>query len=120
MPVQVGPGDCRVVDGWHFYSAGLNAVRNGDDGFGTAFNNAGQFVYTLTFTDGTIGLFMSEFETRCVADLDTNGVVNSADLAILLASWSDACSPVDLDGDGTVGPGDLAMLLNRWGACPEF
>ena len=46
------------------------------------------------------------------ADLDGNGIVGAADLAILLGSWGpcEGC-PADLDGDGAVGAADLAILL---------
>jgi len=48
-------------------------------------------------------------------DLDGNGVVNGADLTLLLNAWG-ACSgcPADLNGDGSVGAADLAILLNAW------
>ena len=48
------------------------------------------------------------------ADLTGDGVVNAADLAVLLAAWGNANSPADIDGDGTVGAQDLAALLARW------
>ena len=50
------------------------------------------------------------------ADLNGDGAVNAADLAILLNSWG-ACAgcAADLDGNGTVGAADLAVLLNAWG-----
>lgn len=50
------------------------------------------------------------------ADLDGDGSVGPADLAILLGSWG-ACPgcPADLNGDGAVGPADLAVLLGGWG-----
>ncbi len=48
------------------------------------------------------------------ADLTGDGVVNAADLAVLLAAWGSAGSPADIDGDGTVGAQDLAALLARW------
>ena len=48
-------------------------------------------------------------------DLDGNGVVNGADLTLLLNAWG-PCSgcPSDLNGDGSVGAADLAILLNAW------
>ncbi len=46
-------------------------------------------------------------------DLDGNGVVGQADLAILLGAWGGG-GPADLDHDGHVGQGDLAMLLGAW------
>lgn len=51
------------------------------------------------------------------ADLNGDGVVNAADLALLLGSWG-TCPPpcpADLDGDGSVGSSDLAVLLGSWG-----
>jgi hypothetical protein len=52
-------------------------------------------------------------------DLDGNGMVNGADLAILLGAWGDCgdCGscPADFDGDCVVGGADLAVLLGAWG-----
>lgn len=50
------------------------------------------------------------------ADLDGNGNVDAADLAIVLASWGATKSPADLDGDGVVASSDIAVLLSAWGA----
>ncbi|MFZ9691758.1 MAG: FG-GAP-like repeat-containing protein [Phycisphaerales bacterium] len=49
------------------------------------------------------------------ADLDGDGSVGGADLAIVLAAWGSKGGPADLDGDGTVGGADLAMVLAAWG-----
>ena len=53
------------------------------------------------------------------ADLDGDGMVGPADLAILLGNWGPCgdCGncPADLDGDCTVGATDLAILLGSWG-----
>ncbi len=54
----------------------------------------------------------------CVADLDHNGHVDAADLAILLGAWGLAGSSADLTGDGLVSGADLAVLLGAWGPCP--
>jgi len=49
-------------------------------------------------------------------DLNLDGTVNAADLAILLNFWSFVDPPVgDLNGDGVVDAQDLAMMLNAWG-----
>ncbi|MCA9291677.1 MAG: hypothetical protein KDA25_11160 [Phycisphaerales bacterium] len=48
-------------------------------------------------------------------DLDGDGVVGPADLAILLAAWGSDDPDADLDDDGAVGPTDLAILLANWG-----
>jgi len=53
------------------------------------------------------------------ADLNCDGVVDGADLLILLSAWG-ACAdpgdcPADLNGDGVVDGADLLMLLSSWG-----
>jgi hypothetical protein len=50
------------------------------------------------------------------ADLNSSGIVDGADLAILLSQWgAGASSPADLTDDGVVNGGDLAVLLGDWG-----
>jgi len=50
---------------------------------------------------------------RSAADLNLDGVVDSGDLAVLLAAWGSEAP--DLDGDGVAGSSDLAILLAAWG-----
>jgi hypothetical protein len=45
--------------------------------------------------------------------LDGNGVVNGADLGILLGAWNQP-GPTDLSGDGTTNGADLGILLGNW------
>lgn len=47
------------------------------------------------------------------ADLNGDGAVNAADLAILLGAWGSS-GPGDLSGNGSVGAEDLALLLGAW------
>ncbi len=51
-------------------------------------------------------------------DLNHDGRVDGADLALLLGAWGSStggpCSP-DLNGDGQVDGADLAILLGHWG-----
>ena len=54
----------------------------------------------------------------CGMDLDGNGVVNAADLGLLLSAWG-ACMPAencpaDFNLDGDVNAADLGMLLAAW------
>lgn len=49
-------------------------------------------------------------------DLDGDGAVGPADLALLLGAWGSGPHPADLDGDGAVGAADLAILLGGWSA----
>lgn len=53
----------------------------------------------------------------CAADLNFDGVVNGADLGVMLSSWNGR-GPADLTGDGLVNGQDLGLLLAAWGACP--
>jgi len=63
----------------------------------------------LSLTTGT---------SACPPDIDDSGLVDGADLALLLGAWG-ASGPADLDGSGTVNGADLAMLLGSWGIkCP--
>ncbi|MCH7572517.1 MAG: thrombospondin type 3 repeat-containing protein, partial [Planctomycetes bacterium] len=75
----------------------------------------GDFTLTLEGPD-------CDFGSPISADLDGDGTVGAADLAILLGNWGPCgdCQdcPADLDGDCTVGAADLAMLLGGWGPCP--
>jgi hypothetical protein len=48
-------------------------------------------------------------------DLNGDGIVSAADLAILLSSWGASGGPADLNGDGQVNAADLATLLAAWG-----
>lgn len=64
-------------------------------------------------TDGTLGV------QSIVGDLNDDGVVNGADLAILLGAWG-PCPPkgdciADLNDDGVVNGADLAIQLGNWG-----
>ncbi len=47
------------------------------------------------------------------ADFNGDGVVDSADLALLLSAWGTAGA--DLNNDGVTDSGDLAILLSAWG-----
>ena len=49
-------------------------------------------------------------------DLDNDGFVDAADIAILLSSWGKAGG--DITGDQTTNAQDIAALLSSWGACP--
>lgn len=53
----------------------------------------------------------------CPADLTNDGVVDGADLVVVLGSWLTP-GPGDLNGDGTVNGGDISVILGEWGACP--
>ncbi len=53
----------------------------------------------------------------CQADLDGDGAVGAADLALMLGAWGTISSLADLNFDGVVNAADLAQLLGGWGVC---
>ncbi|MFO0963280.1 MAG: matrixin family metalloprotease [Phycisphaerales bacterium] len=70
----------------------------------TTTDNIQLYTLTATITPGRLG------------DLNGDGVVDGADLGVLLASWgNNPGSPADLNGDGVVDGADLGVLLANWG-----
>ncbi len=59
-------------------------------------------------------------ETPCPADLTGDGIVNGADLTVVLANWGKCKSGCegDLNGDGNIDGADLTVVLAAWGTCP--
>lgn len=53
----------------------------------------------------------------CRYDFNQDGVVNGADLGLLLAAWGTNVCPFDGNGDGIVNGADLGLLLAQWGPC---
>lgn len=75
----------------------------------------GQF--SLAYATNSVTLTLKE--PPVFGDLNNDGEVGAADLAILLGAWG-ACEPLafcdaDLDHDENVGATDLAMVLGAWG-----
>ena len=54
----------------------------------------------------------------CAGDINSDGVVDGQDLAIVLAFWGNN-DEGDLDGDGTTSGTDLAVVLADWGCGGE-
>lgn len=53
----------------------------------------------------------------CLGDLNEDGVVDGADLAIVLGFWGDDDGG-DLTGDDITDGADIAIILGYWGPCP--
>ena len=63
-------------------------------------------------------LFMAGESEACFADVNGDGVVNAADLALLLGSWGpNPEPPAAFDNGGVIDAADLAVLLGSWGSC---
>ncbi len=70
------------------------------------------------FYTPTQAVYVYGEDTGIFGDLNGDGFVGPADLALLLGSWgacSDLCCQADLDLSGDVGPADIALLLGSWG-----
>ncbi|MFO0873853.1 MAG: hypothetical protein U0575_07760 [Phycisphaerales bacterium] len=57
------------------------------------------------------------FGATCEGDLNGDGIVDGADLAIMFANFGLAGSSADVNGDGIVDGGDLGKMLSNWGVC---
>ncbi len=59
----------------------------------------------------------------CTGDIFANGIVNGADLGVMLSYWGPRTSDPfsiasDVNGDGIINGSDLGLLLSNWGPCP--
>jgi len=67
---------------------------------------------------GTLNITPSgKCPSACTGDLDNDGDVDAADLALLLGDWN-GNGIGDLNGSGITDAADLAILLGAWGTCP--
>ncbi len=72
-------------------------------------------IFTFGFFKGTLnGLQVTMVGTVPDTDLNDDGVVNGADLGLLLSAWGEGKSPADFNLDGTVDGADLGILLAEW------
>lgn len=55
----------------------------------------------------------------CDADFNDDGVVDGADLGVLMSWFGSTGFPGDLDQDGDIDGADLGAFLSQWGPCPE-
>ena len=83
---------------------------------------AGSFGATTNIT-ATLKIDGPAQTSGCVGDLNLDGVVNGADLGLLLGAWgvcpggTTGCIG-DLNNDGVVNGADLGLMLGAWGICP--
>lgn len=84
----------------------------------TDLDNDGDIDLVLVDENADIIKLVTNSGTAKVGDINLDGTVDGADLAILLGQWSSVGTllSADLNGDGTVGGVDLGMLLGGWGA----
>lgn len=53
----------------------------------------------------------------CPADITGDGLINVADLMIVIANWG-AVGAGDTNNNGTVDVSDLLLVISNWGSCP--
>ncbi|MBM4105098.1 MAG: hypothetical protein FJ257_02150 [Phycisphaerae bacterium] len=116
-PAISGTGtDCRLAVGWNTLSAAE---------FNAQITAGGSLAITIVASSsvgaecaGSLVRVIARYEVAPVlGDLNDDGIVNGADLAILLGAWG-ACSgcAADLNDDGIVNGTDLSILLGAWSA----
>ena len=81
-------------------------------------NDYGSYLRNDAANPMTLRVTIEEPEVPCDADLDGNGVVDSADLGIFLAYWGPKPHAGDFNNDGVANAADLGILLSVWGDCP--
>ncbi len=87
-------------------------VESGDTfGFGVRTGDGLEGAGTFKVLDFAFSGVMGPAE---IGDLDGDGLVNGADLGILLSEWGQVESSSDLDRNGVVDGADLGMLLAQW------
>lgn len=75
----------------------------------------GTFIKVDLATDRRVRLDVMP-DPNCLADLSVDGIVDGADLGIVLGSWGgDGLG--DLNEDGMVDGADMGLVLAAWGAC---
>lgn len=98
--------------------------QNGNGG-GTGLNPSGMLVIRAGDSVNQIysiaRIALGASAPACPGDFNDDGMVDGADLAVLLGAWG-MCPPkgsceADLNDDGEVNGADLAILLGNWGAC---
>ena len=95
-----------------FCIAGKNNGTTTFTGATGAMPAAGRFNYTLSY--GTPGM------RGCPSDLDKNGLVDTADISLLLLDFGPCTGcPADLDGNGLVDSADISLLLMDVRTCPS-
>lgn len=75
------------------------------------------YLWTVLYSAAGVKLKVAGI-VPCAADLNGDGVVSGADLAIVLGSWGPCRGCIaDINQDGKVDGADLAIVLGAWGPC---
>lgn len=66
--------------------------------------------------EGILNIAFDPLEDPCPEDLNNDGIINGADLDLLLGGWGTDQYDVDGNGNGIDGR-DLGLILAAWGKC---
>jgi hypothetical protein len=97
-----------------YFGAGQHSGRR------SSINERGDVGLAIGFTNGDQALVVAQLPDACPGDLNEDGVVDAADLGVLLGSWGvfgQVGTGGDVDRDGDTDGADLAALLGGWGPC---
>lgn len=116
---SVGPAGQGTSGGWFFRSWDVNSIVPATDQMQMRFVASDDDPQSLV--EAAVDLFEAvsfQCEEGIPGDFNDDGIVDGADLAVMLGAWGpcgdpDNC-PADLNGDGEVDGSDLALLLGNW------
>ena len=97
----------RVVRG---IVADTSAHERGRD----ALDNNGRAGFTLSFTDGSFGVFTSSVGYASPADITGDGAVNTQDFVAYLNLWANSLPGADFNRDGGIDTQDFVAFLAAW------
>lgn len=113
IPTDVGPGQIAQHDTSPVFGGSPAINDNGDIAF-----NAALTPIDDTQVEWGSGVYIAYADSKDITgDLNGDGVVDVADLLLLLAAWGTCPQPcpADLNGDGVVDVADMLILLANWG-----
>jgi hypothetical protein len=117
--LTVAPGDVRTIS---TLSLDTRSIGSGnEDNQASQFNDAGQLLVRVTFSNSTDGLFLfgDSSPPTLIGDLDDDGDVDRRDAALLATHFGELSGAgdegSDLDGDGDVDLHDWGTLQNHLG-----
>lgn len=117
--------DPAIVDERVIRDIDIRKGSEGDNGSSSSFNEVGQLVFHLTFTDDSQGIFLTTLDSAIAlsGDYDASGFVSQADLDLVLLNWGDTTLPTGFDVaatgealfDGLISQNELDSVLLNWG-----
>ncbi|MEC9374355.1 MAG: hypothetical protein VYC34_10955 [Planctomycetota bacterium] len=107
--VTAAPGMNGFIDGAEYR---VRPVRTGPSAIKSAYVAGEPVILDFEL------VFSASGAAPCPADMNGDGVINSADLGVMLGAWGPCgVCPTDLNSDGNVGSADLGVMLGSWGPC---